>query len=482
MLGLLIGPLVFILVKYFLHFDGLSDQGHAVLAVTLWIAIWWILEAIPVAVTALMPIVLFPLSGAMSMKETTSAYGHPIIFLFLGGFVLAIALEKWQLHKRLALQVISIAGTNGKKLILGFMVATAFLSMWISNTASAIMMLPIAMAVIPKFRGEADAAGSEFGKALMLGIAYSASIGGVATLIGTPPNLILAGVIRENFGIELSFVDWLKIGLPFSVIMLLICWKYLTGFAFSIGEGSITGGKAEIRNQLQELGKISAEEKRVAAVFLITALAWITRSYLIQPLLPAIDDTTIAVAAAVALFLIPSSSSGQSLLNWADMTKLPWGIILLFGGGISLAVGFDQSGLAVWIGSKLTALQGISIFILVLSLIALVNFLTEITSNLATTAVILPILIPLALVVDVHPFVLMSGAAIAASCAFMLPVATPPNAIVYGSGEIDMYTMIKSGIWLNIISIILLSLLIYYVLPLAWGMDISPYPDIFRGK
>ncbi len=480
-LGLVLGPIAFILFNFFFKLEGLSDQGHGVLAVTLWIAIWWISEAIPVAVTALLPIILFPLCGAMGIKETTSAYGHPIIFLFMGGFVLAIALEKWHLHKRLALLVISVAGTNGKKLILGFMVATAFLSMWISNTAAAIMMLPIAMAVIPKFNNDLDEKSNNFGKALMLGIAYSASIGGVATLVGTPPNLILAGVIRETFNVELSFVDWLKIGLPFSIVMLLICWKCLSSWAFKISTGSIAGGKAEIQKQLKELGKISIEEKRIAVVFVLTALAWITRSYLIQPFLPAIDDTVIAIVAAVALFLIPSSA-GDKLLNWNDMVKIPWGIILLFGGGISLAVGFDQSGLAMWIGSKLSSLEGISVFILVLSLIAMVNFLTEITSNLATTAVILPILIPLALVVDVHPYVLMVGAAIAASCAFMLPVATPPNAIVYGSGEIQMSTMIKSGIWLNVISIILLTLLIYFILPLAWGIQVSPYPEGFLGK
>lgn len=477
-IGLIAGPLVFCLIQYFFHPSGLNSAAHSVLASTAWIAIWWITEALPIAATALMPIILFPLTGATKINEAVSGYSHPYIFLFIGGFMLAIALEKWQLHKRIALSIIKIVGTNQPKVILGFMIATAFLSMWISNTATTVMMLPIGMAIVMQLtRDENETSTSHFGKALMLGIAYSASIGGIATLIGTPPNLILAGVLQRTYGVEISFVQWIRIGLPFAVIMLVICWVYLTKFAFKLDKHRSDIGKSEISAQLKKLGRLGFEEKLVLAVFVLTAFAWISRSYILQNLIPGIDDTIIAISAGVLLFILPSSTRGEHLITWEDAVKLPWGVLLLFGGGISLAVGFDSSGLAEWIGLQLNSIQGISIFLLLLILIAAVNFLTEITSNLATTAVILPILAPLALVVDVHPFVLMVGTAMAASCAFMLPVATPPNALVFGSGYFRITDMMKAGVWLNLISIIILLFLVYYVLPFAWSLDITPFPE-----
>lgn len=482
MVGLIAGPLAFVLINLFFHPQGLSPSGHAVLASTVWVAIWWITEALPIAVTALMPIILFPLSGATNISEAVSGYSHPYIFLFIGGFLLAIALEKWQLHRRIALNIIHIVGTNQPKVILGFMLATAFLSMWISNTATTVMMLPIGMAIVSQLSKGEDHTSSNFGKALMLGIAYSASIGGIATLIGTPPNLILAGVIQRTYGIEISFGQWFKIGLPFAVLMLGICWLYLTKFAFKLSKDKSEIGRSEIRDQLLKLGKLRKEEKLVLSVFIATAFAWISRSYILQQLIPGIDDTIIAISAGVLLFVLPSSNEGEKLISWEDAVKLPWGVLLLFGGGISLAVGFDSSGLAEWIGLQLTSLQGISIFILLLVLIAAVNFLTEITSNLATTAVILPILAPLALVADAHPFVLMVGTAMAASCAFMLPVATPPNALVFGSGYFRISDMMRAGIWLNLISILILIFLVYYLLPLVWGLQIAPFPEALRGS
>ncbi len=472
-IGLFLGPLVFLLIMFGFQPENMSEAAHAVLASTAWIAIWWITEALPMAVTALLPIVLFPLTGGSDIKAAVSGYSHPFIFLFIGGFILAIALEKWWLHKRIALVIINWVGTSKRMIILGFMLATAFLSMWISNTATAVMMLPIGMAIIEKLRSDTE--GKEenrFGTVLMLGIAYSASIGGIATLIGTPPNLILVGIIQETYNVDLSFFDWFKLALPFAMVMLFICWFYLTRFSFDIGTPSIPGGREEIRKQLKGLGKMSFEEKSVAVVFTLTALAWISRSYLLEPILPAIDDTIIAIASAVLLFLLPASQKGENLLQWDDAKKIPWGILLLFGGGISLAVAFDKSGLAEWIGNQFTLFEGMYLLIIILCLVAAVNFLTEITSNTATTAVILPLLAPLAVAVDTHPFLLMSAAAIAASCAFMLPVATPPNALVFGSGQIKMEEMMRAGFLLNLISILLISLLIYFVMPLVWDLPV----------
>tara|TARA_R110002126_G_scaffold129572_3_gene272473 strand:- start:1323 stop:2765 length:1443 start_codon:yes stop_codon:yes gene_type:complete len=470
-IGLILGPTLFTIILLFFNADGLSIEGKAVLASAVWVAIWWITEALPIAATALLPIVLFPISGGLSLKETTASYGHKYIYLFIGGFILAIAIEKWNLHKRIALNIIKIVGTNVVQIILGFMVATAFLSMWISNTATAVMMLPIGMAIITQLRDNPDTDENEnliFGKALMLAIAYSASIGGMATLIGTPPNLVLAGVVQEAYHVEITFAQWFSFGLPISIIFLVLCWFYLTKIAFKFKQKTFPGGKKEINRQLKELGKISYEEKTVLVVFVLTAFAWITRSFLLKRFIPAIDDTIIAIIFALLLFILPSSKKQEKLLNWEDAVKLPWGILLLFGGGMALALGFDSSGLAVWIGSQMTSLVAIPLIALLFILIASVNFLTEITSNLATTAMLLPVLVSLAAAIGVHPYFLLVGATVAASCAFMLPVATPPNAVVFGSGYLKIEDMVKKGIWMNIISIILLTLIVYFILPLVW--------------
>lgn len=476
-IGLLLGPLCFILIHFFVHPEGLSEHGRSVMGITLWIAIWWVTEAIPIEMTALLPIILFPLSGALSLKETGAAYGHKFIFLFVGGFILAIAIEKWQLHKRIALHIIKIIGTSLINIMLGFMLSTALLSMWISNTATTVMMLPIGMAVIAQLNGKnAAKKDTPFGKALMLSIAYSASIGGMATLIGTPPNLIFAGVIQEFYGIEVSFLQWFTFGLPISILLLFICWAYLGKVAFNLKGQEFPGGTEIINKQLEDLGKMSREEKTVMVVFLLTAFAWISRSFLLKELIPTIDDTIIALIAAVLLFIIPSSKKGEKLLTWHDAVQLPWGVLLLFGGGIALAIGFADSGLASWVGNQLSVLQGMSLIVMVFVIIAAVNFLTEITSNLATTAILLPILAALAVVVDVHPFLLLAAATVAASCAFMLPVATAPNALVFGSGYVKMSDMIRAGVWLNVISIVVLTLIVYFVLPAIWDFEAVGYP------
>lgn len=482
-LGLVLGPILYLLIRWYFHPEGLSDEANGVLASTLWIATWWITEALPIAATALLPIVLFPLSGSMDIGTTTSAYGHKYVFLYLGGFIIAIAIEKWNLHKRIALNIIHVIGSNIQKIILGFMIATAFLSMWISNTATSVMMLPIGLAIVNQLKDNPQTQEDEnlvFGKALMLAIAYSASIGGIATLIGTPPNLVLAGVVSKTYNYEITFFQWFLFGFPIAVILLFICWKYLTRMAFSFKQKEFPGGKEEIKKLLKELGTLSYEERIVAFVFVLTAVCWILRSFVLELIFPKIDDTIIAIVFSIILFLIPSKQTSGNLITWEDTQKLPWGIIILFGGGMALASGFETTGLAEWIGNQMTSLQGVSTLLLVFILIAAVNFLTEITSNLATTAMLLPVLAPMAMTIDVHPFILMVGAAVAASCAFMLPVATPPNAVVFGSGYLRIPDMVKKGFVMNLISIAILTLFVYLLLPALWDFKVLGFPEIFK--
>ena len=471
-LALVLGPLSFIILMLIDKPASIPENAYAMLAVTLWIAIWWVTEAVPIAVTALLPMILFPTTGIMAIDATTAAYGDKYVFLYLGGFFLAIAIEKWNLHKRIALYIIKVIGTNIYKVILGFMVATAFLSMWISNTATSVMMLPMGMSIVAQLKDNPTTSENEnsiFGKALMLSIAYSASIGGIATLIGTPPNLVMAGFVQKTYGIEITFGQWLQFGLPLSIILLVLSWLYLTRVAFKFEQKEFPGGKEEVNRLIKELGPMQFEEKIVLVVFIATAFCWITRSFILQSLIPGIDDTIIAMGAAILLFILPTKDNKRRIIHWEDAGKIPWGIILLFGGGMALAAGFQETGLALWLGSQIDLLVGVSLFVLVLIVIAAVNFLTEITSNLATTAMLLPILAPVAITLDVNPFTLIVATAAAASCAFMLPVATPPNAVVFGSGHLRIMDMIKSGFWMNIMSIIVLFIFVYYLLPILWG-------------
>jgi sodium-dependent dicarboxylate transporter 2/3/5 len=476
------GPMVYFALQAVEPPQSMPILAWDVLCITIWMAIWWVSEVVPIAVTALLPIVLFPLTGALSIEATTAAYGDKFVFLYLGGFLLAIAIEKWELHRRIALSIIRLIGNNLKLIILGFMIATAFLSMWISNTATSVMMLPIGAAIINQLwddpKTERDEKGI-FGKALMLSIAYSASIGGIATLIGTPPNLVLAGVVQKFYGIEITFYQWLKLGLPISLVLLAISWKYLTTFAFDLKGMRLPGGKAEIARLLHELGAMTKQEKIVLTVFILTALGWITRSFLLQPVLPFLDDTVIAIFAGITLFLLPSGKEHGRILVWEDAVKIPWGIIILFGGGMALAKAFEETGLAVWIGQQLSSLENLPLILLVLVLVTAVNFLTEVTSNLATTAMLLPILAPMALAMQIHPYFLLVAATLAASCAFMLPVATPPNAVVFGAGYLKIKDMTRAGIWLNLLSILIITLVIYFLLPVIWGIEVSVIPEVF---
>jgi len=486
--GLFAGPLAFLAVQFFATPVGLSEQGIAVMAVTLWMAIWWISEALPMEVTSLLPIVLFPLTGGLTLSDTTASYGHKFIFLFAGGFMLSIALERWNLHRRIALNIIRWVGSGQRRLLLGFMVAVAFMSMWISNTATTVMMLPVALAVIRNMKPNRDSlhvsAESEqsnfeedknrtsFGTVLLLGLAYAASIGGMASLIGTPPNLIFAGVVEETTGIAIGFTEWMSIGLPISVVLLLLVW-WVLGRKLSKIEGE---GMHMIREEIALLGPMKPEEKRVAWVFGLTAMAWMLRSQLLQQWIPALDDTIIAITAGILLFVVPNGDGSRKLLTWKEAVGMPWGVLMLFGGGIAIASAFDSSGLSTWIGGQFIAFSHWPLFALLLITVWVVNFLTEITSNLATTAAILPLLAPLAVTLDVHPFLFMVGATTAASCAFMLPVATAPNALVFGSGELQLKHMVRYGLVFNLISVGIITLAVYYLLPLIWGLQVEGYP------
>lgn len=465
--------MLFLISFAFDHPEGMSENGYHLLAIVAWMAVWWISEVVPIAVTALLPILLFPSSGILPIEETGANYGHKYIFLFIGGFILANAIQKWNLHKRIALNIILKLGGSTDKIILGFMIATAFLSMWISNTATTVMMLPIALSVIAQLQDHPETLENEnktFGKALMLGVAYSASAGGIATLIGTPPNLIFAAFIQKTFNTEIAFFDWLIIGLPVSIILLIFIWLYLTKYAFKLNENGFPGGKENVIFLLKEMGPMKNEEKKVLTLFVFTVFFWITRKYLINPFIPDFDDSMIAISCALILFIIPSSERSEPLMKWKDAITIPWGILLLFGGGLSIANAFQKTELDKWIGEQLEVFSFSSSIIALLIIIAAVNFLTEMTSNMATTAMLLPVMIPVANILGLHPFLLLVGTTMAASCAFMLPVATPPNAVVFGSKLLKISDMVKAGILINVFSIILILAMVYFVLPLIWGL------------
>ncbi|WP_090614767.1 SLC13 family permease [Natrinema salaciae] len=491
--GFVLGPLLFALIFLSPTPEGLSAAGKAVAAVTAWIAVWWMSEAIPIPATSLLPIVLFPLTGALPVADTTPSYGHPLIFLFMGGFFLAMAMQRWGLHRRIALRTIKAVGTEPSRLILGFMLATAFLSMWVSNSATVMMMVPIALAVIYQTADlidETDLAvettegNFSFGIALMLCIAYGASVGGVSTLIGTPPNVLFAGQADALFGQSVSFAEWMLYGVPISAIGLVAVYVYVTR-AVSPQFDELPAGADTIDRELERLGPMNRQERWVAVVFVGMAAAWIGAS-LIDPLLgvapPEDADTIVAIGGAMVLFTLPTTTADGDrtfLLDWTHAVDIPWGVILLFGGGLAIASGFGDTGLAAWIGEGLGLLEGVPMIAILFAVVVMTIFLTEVTSNTATTAMLMPILAGVAVGIGVHPFGLMIAGATAASFAFMLPVATPPNAIVFGSGYITLPQMAKIGVGLNVIGIVLITLVAVGWLPIAWGIDIGTLPAEF---
>lgn len=478
------GPLLFLLLLLLPTPEGMTPAAKNVLACTIWVVIWWLTEAVPIAITSLMPLILFPLFGILPVKEVSNFYASPIIFLFLGGFIIALAMEKWNLHKRIALNIIRLTGTNQRQILLGFIIATGGLSMWISNTATTMMMLPIALSIISQFENilkssaEKNIKNSNLGKALVLSIAFSASIGGMATIVGTPTNLILVEGVRQLYEIEIAFDKWFFFAFPLVIVLLWILWWHLGFNVFDLSKSQIAGASRVIKKEIAQLGKMKQEEILVAIIFGAVAFAWIFRTLLLKPYFPNISDTTIALIGAVSLFLIPSKElKGEFLMDWDYAKKLPWSVILLFGGAFAVAGSFSSSGLTVWLGEKMAALESLPFWLILFFVIAFVNYLTELTQNMATCTLMIPVLAALALTIDVHPMGLMVGMTIAASCAFMMPIATAPNAIVFGSGQIEMKDMVRAGFLLNIFSIVLISIFVYFLLPLIWGIDLSVFPN-----
>ena len=477
-IGLILGPVAAIGGSLLDVPAGLTADEWSVALVAILMAIWWISEALPLAATALVPIVAFPLLGVLPVGEVTAAYGNDLIYLFLGGFFIAVTMQRWQLHRRIALHTISLVGPSPRRVILGFMLATAGLSMWISNTATAMMMLPIALAVLRQSEDEAGQRGEAlprgFGVALMLGVAYAASIGGIATLIGTPPNAVLAGQVQELYGIEITFARWMAFGLPLSLLFLAIAWAYLALGRHCRGLGSLASGREPVRQELAALGRMDRAERRVLAVFALVAAAWVGRGFLPEGVLEEVGDASIAIAGTLALFLLPSGrGQGERLLDWQTAVQIPWDIVLLFGGGFALAAGFGASGLSESLAEALEVLDGASILLILAACVALVVFLTEVTSNTATATVFVPLMGALAVAMGFNPVVLMAAVAVAASCAFMLPVATPPNAVVFGSQALTVPDMARAGLVLNLITILLTTAFIYLLLPLALGVELA---------
>ncbi len=453
---------------------SLGSAGRSTGGIALWMAVWWMTEAIPVYATALVPLAVLPLVGAASMKAAAAPYGHELIFLFMGGFILALAMERWGLHRRAAFLTLRIVGSRPTNVIGGFMLASAALSMWVSNTATAIMMLPVALSVVDLVqRGsgtEDSPAHEDFGIALLLGIAYAASIGGVGTLIGTPPNLFLASFLQSELGIEISFVRWMGVGLPLVCLFLPITWWLLTRVLFRVPATRIEGGGSIVADALARMGPLGAGERATLVVFLATSSCWIFRPLLqevvifdVQPF-SGLSDAGIAMLAALTLFLIPvDRSAGEFAMDWETAVRLPWGLLVLFGGGLSLAAAIRSNGVGEYLGSQLLGVAGIPTPLIVMVVVALMIFLTELTSNTATTATLVPILAALAPGFGVSPLLLAVPAAIAASCAFMLPVATPPNAVVFGSGRVSIPQMSRAGLALNLIGIVLITALTYAI-------------------
>ena len=491
--ALWMGPLVAFLVLILPGPEGLGVLGQRTAAVAVLMVFWWISEAIPLAATALLPLALFPLLGVLPARDVSVAYGNPNIFLYVGGFFIAMAMQKWNLHERVALNVVRRTGTHPAALVGGFMLATALLSMWISNTATAVMMLPIALAVVGTITENAEGVGADkFEVCVLLGIAYAASIGGVATLIGTPPNGVLISQLSGLYpqAKEIGFLQWMFIGLPLSALMLPLTWWLLTHWLFRFEGLSMRHVGKVIDQRLESLGPMNRGEKIVMAVWAITALAWIFRSDIdlgamvfpgwsrLFPEAGYIHNGTIAMISALILFVIPVDlKEGEFALDWDWAKRIPWGILLLFGGGLALAVGFEKSGLVQWIGSQLQALEGVPPLLVIACIALLLTFVTELTSNVATAAIMLPILGgALAPALGVNPLLLMIPATISASCAFMLPVATPPNAIVFGGGNLKVAQMARAGLVLNLIGVLLVTLLTYFLAVPVFEISFTELP------
>lgn len=473
LIALIAGPVVAIILLLLPAPGGMSPQAWRLVALATWMVIWWLGEAVPIPATALLPIPMMPLLGIADMKSVAANYGHTLIFLFLGGFLLAAAMQRWGLHKRIALKIVSVVGTSPGRIIAGFMFATAFLSMWISNTATTIMMYAVGISVVGFIAQKTPEKSMvrNFGVALMLGIAYSASIGGVGTLIGTPPNALLASFLQTTYEIQIDFFTWMKFGVPVVIVMLPVAWILLTKIVFPARSLKIGDAGSVIKGELAALGSMSKGEKAVAIVFFCAAAGWILRKQLVAWTGLPINDTSIALLAALTLFAWPiSREKGHFAVDWEAARHVPWGVLILFGGGLALATGFKGTGLAEWIGQQVSGVD-VSTWMLVFMILVAIVYLTEITSNTATTATFLPILGAVAVGLSIDPQLLVIPVALAASMAFMMPVATPPNAIVFSYEELQLGDMVKAGFWLNIIAIAVSFCAMYFLAGLAFGVS-----------
>ncbi len=503
--GLWAGPIVFALFVLLPAPGGLSTVAWHTAGVALWMAVWWVTEAIPIYVTAMLPLVMFPLLGVVKAKGLAPAYGHPFIFLFMGGFMLARAIERWNLHERIALRIVHTVGVSPKRLVLGMMVATAFMSMWISNTASTLIMLPIGMAILAEAAlidgtSVADSPQlSSLATCLMLAVAYSANVGGMGTLVGTAPNVVFAGQLASIFpdAPEVTFLTWMQMALPLVLVFIPMIWLYLTRIAFPIQMKELPGGKQVIEQRLAALPPMGTAERRVAIVFALTAFGWIFRKPIDIGLfeIPGwstllgvkayVHDATVAMMAVLLLFVIPSGgapeggkdTAGGRLLDWETARSIPWGVLVLFGGGLALAGGVKDSGLAIWIGEQFQNLSGAPILVMLLVLCVVMIFLTEVTSNTAITTLFMPVLAAMAVTLGEDPVLFMLPAALCASCAFMLPVATPPNAIVFGSGHITIPQMARAGFALNVMGVVLVTALAYLFIIPIFSISVGELPS-----
>lgn len=499
-IGLVSGPLLFVLIINS-PIDGLSFEAKVVLGTAILMSAWWVSEALPIYVTALIPVVIFPAFSITTLGETAAKYADRIIFLFLGGFILAKAIEKTGLHKRFALTILHYFGTNPRHIVAAFIIVTGFLSAWMSNTATAMLMIPIAAAVVTQVQDEKRR--SSFAICLMLSVAYAASLGGMATLIGTPPNAVFASLSKSILDVDVTFSQWMLVGMPVSAASLFVLWVYMVNFGAKIDQNPLMEEKSLISRKLAELGKINRDEKLVATVFAATALAWITRGLLWKDFLPMVDDSMIAIVAALSLFVIPAAAArrngrpdespnqkkadsslikgsenrassselihGSALLDWESAVKIPWGVLLLIGGGLALAEGFSATGLDEQIAKNLSFLGDVNYIVIILAVVAITILAGEIISNTATAALIIPVAASLATSLSINPMLLMMPVAVSASYGFIMPVGTPPNAIAFATGHVTAQKMARAGLPLDLIGIALVTVMTAVLVPLVWN-------------
>lgn len=489
------GPAIGLLIFFIFDLDPDRPETTATLAVAALMAVWWVTEAIPLAVTSLLPVILFPILGIMDGKTVSSIYFNHVIFLFIGGFIVALAMQKWNLHRRIAMKILMVTGSSQARLLLGFMLATAFLSMWISNTATTMMMVPILISVIAELEAhDPKSQKRSYASGLLLGVAYSASIGGMMTLVGTPPNLSFTRIYQIMFpeAPEISFANWLLFALPAGIVLFLFAWGYLY-FRYRNKQSGAQIASTQIKEEYKKLGPIGVEEKIILIDFILLAVLWVTRSDIGigRFVIPGwsnifkhpefINDGTVAVAMSVLLFMIPSKSNKkQRLMDWQTAKKLPWGIVLLFGGGFALAGGFKESGLSIWMGEQLVFVANFHPIIIIAIIALFMTFMTELTSNTATTEMILPVLAGLAVASETHPLLFMLPATMSASMAFMLPVATPPNAIIFGTNRIKIKEMVRTGLVMNLMGTLVITMAVYFIARLVFGIDLDVFPEWAR--